>query len=123
MVDIRVPCQNWLMDALGFFILGTAAWFVALFGPPFIALTCWHRVSPRPPKWVVHLLFLPVVCAVEWLCGRIIFFAAHDDGSGPPGLGLVLALPLLMFFGTIATYYVALAYGGIRKLWLWANVR
>jgi hypothetical protein len=111
------------MQAFGFFLLGIAAWLTAIFAPPIIALLFWHRASPRAPKWVAHMLFAPIVCAVEWVAVRLIFFAAHDDGSGPPGLGLALILPLLIFLGSIVTYYVVLAYCGARTIWLKANVR
>jgi len=111
------------MEAVGYFVLGSVAWLAALFAPPFMALSCWHHTSPRPPRWAIHLMFAPAGFAVEGLCIKTVFFAAHDDGSKPPGLGLVVLLPSLMFLGSVATYFVALAYCGAQKLRLGGNVR
>jgi len=56
---------------------------------------------------LAHLLFLPCVLAIAWVTVRAIFLAAHDDGEGPPGLGLLLILPFAMLIGTIVVYYMA----------------
>lgn len=45
------------------------------------------------------------------MSGNLLFFAAHDDGEGPPGLGLALVPALAMLLGSIALYYVAV---GVR---------
>ncbi len=111
------------MQALGFFLLGIVAWMAALLTIPFIALQFWHHGVGRLPKWAVHILFAPIAFAVEWVLLRLIFFAAHDDGSGPPGLGLILILPLAIFVGTVITYYVAVSYVAARAFWRSANVR
>ena len=110
------------MEAVGYFALGSVAWLAAFFAPPFIALFCRHHTLPRPPRWAIHLMFAPAAFAVEWVCIKTVFFAAHDDGSGPPGMGLVVLLPSLMFLGSVATYYAALAYCGAQKLRLGRNV-
>ncbi len=56
---------------------------------------------------LAHLLFLPSVLAIERMSVQAIFFAAHDDGEGPPGLGLLLILPFAMFAGSVIIYYIA----------------
>jgi hypothetical protein len=81
----------------------------ALLGPPLFAMTFWQIVAKRGQAWVAHVLFAPCVLAADWLFSRMIFFAAHDDGSGPPGLGLVLVIPFIMLIGSITFYYLALA--------------
>jgi len=41
--------------------------------------------------------------------GNLLFFAAHDDGEGPPGLGLALVPALATLIGSIVLYYGAVA--------------
>jgi hypothetical protein len=103
------------MEAVGFFLLGLTAWLVALFGPPFLALWFWRRATGAGKAWLAHLLFLPCVLGMEWVTVRAIFFAAHDDGDGPPGLGLLLILPFALLAGSIAIYYLAVGWQILRR--------
>ena len=111
------------MLGVGFFLLGLAAWLVAVFGPPFLGLWFWRAANERFVPWVAHVLFLPTAVFTEWVATRAIFFAAHDDGSGPPGLGLALMLPLAMFLGAVVIYYAAVTWTVIRAVWRRATVR
>ena len=101
------PWKDDIMEAFGFFVLGLVAWLVALLGPPFLALWFWRQATDRGRPWLAHLLFLPCVMATAWVTVRAIFFAAYDDGEGPPGLGLLLILPFAMLIGSIVIYYIA----------------
>ena len=103
--------------AFGFFVLGLAAWLTAVFSPPIIALRLWHSGFGGLPQWIVHLLCGPLLVAVSWTCTDIIFYAAHDNGSGPAGLGIALLLPAFMLIGAIATYYGCVCYTAIRSMW------
>ena len=102
------------MEAIGFFVLGLAAWLAALLAPPFLALWFWRRATERARPWLAHLLFFPFTLAIEWVSVRAIFFAAHDDGEGPPGLGLLLILPFAMLIGSIVIYYAAVTWQLVR---------
>lgn len=104
------------MEAVGFFLLGLTAWLLALFGPPLLALWCWRTATERSKAWLAHLLFLPCILAIEWGAVLAIFFAAHDDGKGPPGLGLLLIVPFAMLFGSVAIYYVALGWQVLKSM-------
>jgi hypothetical protein len=110
------------MLTLGFMLLGLSAWLTALFGPPFLALWFWHTVRRRLGGWMGHPLFIACAVAVEWAGVRILFFAAHDDGNGPPGLRLALILPFTIFVGTIALYYTSVAWVAARSIWRGAHV-
>lgn len=43
------------------------------------------------------------------MSGNLLFFAADNDGDGPPGLGLALVPALAMLIGSIVLYYGAVA--------------
>lgn len=111
------------MLTLGLILLGLFAWLVALVGPPFLALWFWHTVSRRLGGWIAHPLFIFCAIAAEWMAVRIMFFAAHDDGDGPPGLGLALILPFAIFVGSVALYYTSVVWVAARRLWQRASVR
>lgn len=99
------------MVGLAFFVLGAGAYVTALFGPALLALWFWYQAGRRIPRWAAHLLYLPLALLLTWVSGNLLFFAAHDDGEGPPGLGLALVPALAMLLGSIALYYVAV---GVR---------
>ncbi len=67
--------------------------------------------------WIANLLFVVCAIAVEWISIRIIFFAAHDDGTGPPGLGMALILPFAIFVGTLVLYFASAAWVAIQVIW------
>jgi len=46
--------------AFAFFLLGAGAYVSALFGPALLALYLWHQAGRRMPRWVAHLLYLPL---------------------------------------------------------------
>ncbi|TCP65759.1 hypothetical protein C8J43_10984 [Sphingomonas sp. PP-CE-1G-424] len=47
---------------------------------------------------------------------QIVFFAAYDDGEGPPGLGLALIPPFLVLLLTIGGYALCLMSVAIQAL-------
>ena len=112
-----------MVAALGFIMVGLLAWATALFGPPLMALWFWYSLRTRLGGWVVHFLFLVCAGAMEWTAMRGIFCAAHDDGEGPPGLGLLLVFPIAMFVGAVALYYVAVAWILMQSIWRTTKLR
>lgn len=64
----------------------------------------------------MHVLLVPGVVALEWVSVRAIFFAAGDDGSGPPGIGLFLILPSAISSVTIIIYSLAVVTTLVRHL-------
>ena len=105
------------MQAVIFLAIGLAAWVAAVFGPPLIALRLWYFGVGRFPQWIAHLLCGPLLIGVSWACTQVIFFAAHDDGSGPPGLGLALILPFAMLIGSLIVYYGCVCSTLAQSLW------
>lgn len=95
--------------AFAFFVLGAGAYVSALFGPALLALCLWHQSGRRIPRWVAHLLYLPLVLLLAWGSGNLLSVAGHDDGEGSPGLGLALVPALAMLIGSIVLYYGAVA--------------
>lgn len=63
------------MEATGFFLLGSTAWFGAFFGPMALGTWFWYTAAARYPKWVVHTLFAPTVFALEWAMVALVSFA------------------------------------------------
>ncbi len=92
-------------------MLGAGAYVTALFGPSLLGLWFWHQAGQRIPRWLAHLLYLPLALLLAWASGNMLFFAAHDDGEGPPGLGLALVPAIAMLLGSIVLYYGAVAAG------------
>ena len=84
------------MESAAFLCLGIGAWLAATFLPFLIALWFWDVAARLSSAWAAHILFAPCRALVEWALTWAILFAAHDDGSGPPGLGLLLLLPGLV---------------------------
>lgn len=105
------------MKDAAFFCLGIGAWAGATLLPPLLALWFWNVAARRYPPWAAHLVFAPSVIAVEWALVDLVFFAAHDDGSGPPGLGLLLIPPLAAFLVALVSYYICLACTVAALLW------
>ena len=103
--------------------LGLVGWAGAIFAPPMLAMTFWHIFARRHWHWVVHIVFGPFTVATAWCFARLIFWAADDDGSGPPGLGLLLIFPFVMLIGSVATYYACLAVQLVLSVWRRINVR
>lgn len=97
------------MVGFAFFALDVGAYITAMFGPALLALCFWHQAGRRIPRLVAHLLYLPLALLLAWGSGNLLFFAAHDDGDGPPGLGLALVPALAMLIGSIILYYGAVA--------------
>ncbi|WP_143051849.1 hypothetical protein [Sphingomonas palmae] len=117
------------MAGFALFMLGAGAYVTALFGPALLALWFWYQAGWRIPRWAAHaslraswcsagwriprwaahLLYLPLALLLTWVSGNLLFFAAHDDGEGPPGLGLALVPALAMLTGSIVLYYGAVA--------------
>ncbi len=108
---------------MSFILLGLFAWLVALFGPPLLAFWFWHTASRRLGGWIAHPLFIAGAIAVEWIAVRAIFLAAHDNGDGPPGLGLALILPFATFAGTVVLYYGLVVRAAARTIWRGVKVR
>ena len=104
------------MAGVAFFLLGLAAWTAALAVPPALALWSWNKGPRYFGRWTAHVLFAPALLAVEWFLVRAIFFAAHDDGEGPPGLGLALIPQFLLLLGTLVFYYVGVAVEGAKAV-------
>ncbi len=86
----------------------------ALKAPPALAQWFWSKAPIRFGRWLPPLLFAPCLIAVEWLLVQLIFFAAHDNGEGPPGLGIALILQVLLVLGTVAVYYLGIAAALVR---------
>lgn len=102
------------MGAWGDFLLGIIAWLGSIVAPPAIAVMAWCNGLGRLPRWCVHALLAPAILVVEWALIWLLFFALHDDGSGPPGLGLLLIPSFIIIAATLAIYYSALAVSAIR---------
>ncbi len=92
---------------MAFFLLGTAAWLIALFTPPLLALWFKQVVAKRHGVIAAHLLLAPCAIASEWASVWLLGFAAHDNGDGPPGLGILLILPFASFFFSVVGIIVA----------------
>lgn len=105
------------MASDAFFFLGTMAWLVALLAPPVLALWFRQVFAKRHGKLGASLLFGPSAIVLEWASVWIIGFAAHDNGEGPPGIGLLLILPLAAFVLSLVGYYCAALFDGGRSLW------
>ena len=110
------------MIALLDFVFAIVGWIGAVFGPPLLAMTFWHRLAQGRWTWPVHLLFLPSVVFATWCFVLLIFLSAHDDGSGPPGLGLFLIFPSAMLVGSVTLYYAALLCRIVASVWRRINV-
>lgn len=105
------------MASVGFFLLGFTAWLAALVAPVLIALWFWNAAPNHIGKLRAHLLFAPALLLMEWLLVQILFFSAHDDGEGPPGLGLALIPNALVLLGTFTIYYLAVISQIAGNLW------
>jgi hypothetical protein len=111
------------MPPVAFFLLGFGAWLTALAVPPCLALWFWNKAPSRIGKWPAHLLFAPLLLLLEWLLVQVLFFAAHDDGEGPPGLGFALIPQAFLLLGTLAAYYVGAIVQAAGNLWRQLNDR
>lgn len=89
----------------------------ALAVPPCLAGWFWNKAPGQIGKWAAYLLFAPLVLLLEWLLVQVLFFAAHDDGEGPPGLRFALMSHRFLLLGTLATYYVAVIVQVAGNLW------
>ena len=105
-----------MTNAIPYALLGFVSWIAATFGPPLIALLFWHAGVQRLGRITAYLLFLPVLLGFEWATTWLIFFAAHDDGEGPPGLGVVLIPALAALIGSIALFYLCAIWAAIDRL-------
>ena len=105
-----------IMDADAYILLGVTAWLGMVLAPPAIARAVWGAASRRHRSWALHLLFPPAAIAASVGLAQVVFFAAHDDGEGPPGLGLALIPPLLVLLLTIAGYALCLTATALRFL-------
>ena len=68
---------------------------------------------------VVHVLLVPVLLGANWVCARLLFFAAGDTGDGPPGLGIALLPAIAILLMTIIAYYISLSVRFISKSSRW----
>lgn len=105
-----------MMSADGYLLLGLAAWLGMILAPPAIARVFWKVARRRSQGWPIHLLFLPSVIVTMLGLAQIVFFAAHDDGEGPPGLGLALIPPFLVLLLTIGGYALCLVSVAVHAL-------
>ncbi len=105
------------MTSGAFFFVGTMAWLTALLAPPMLALWFREVFAKKHAQLGAHLLFAPSVIALEWTSVWIFGFAAHDDGEGPPGLGLLLILPFAACALSLVGYYCAVLFDGGRSIW------
>lgn len=88
--------------------LGIIAWIVVTAAPPAVAVACWLMAGRFRPSWAVHVLFIPFLMLIEWLSIYVLAFAEHDDGEGPPGLGLMLLPAFGLLVVSIGAYFCAL---------------
>jgi len=106
------------MSNVDFLILVFAAWWGAVLSPLIIAGGFWFGVRKKWGAWPAHLLCGPSMVAAELSTVRLLFFAAHDNGDGPPGLGIALLPAFALFLGSLAVYYVCAGYeilGSVRR--------
>jgi hypothetical protein len=101
------------MEAV-FFVIGAVAYISGLVLPVAAARYIW-RQSARPGRAWGHALCLPVLLAGEYALIWIVFWAAHDDGEGPPGLGLAVIPIVLLTAASLLAYYLALAWRLFRR--------
>jgi drug/metabolite transporter (DMT)-like permease len=88
--------------------LGVGAWIVATMAPPAVAVLFWKLAQRVGPSWAVHLALIPFLLLVEWLSIDALFFAAHDDGEGPPGLGFAILPAIGLLIVSVGAYFCAL---------------
>jgi hypothetical protein len=108
------------MNGLLHFIAGVLGFVGSIFLPPILALIFWHHVLEGHRKWMAHVIFVPCIIGAVWCFDRLIFWAAHDDGSGPPGLGLLLIFPMLTQVITVTVYYMCVAFKMLQ--WVWQRI-
>ncbi|QYE34548.1 hypothetical protein KZX46_17560 [Polymorphobacter sp. PAMC 29334] len=97
-----------MINAIPAILAGLVGWFGGLAAPVGLAKFFWREATNRPQRWWLHLIAGPVICVVELGCVQLIFWSAHDDGDGPPGLGLLIAPLFAVTAGTLAIYYLFL---------------
>lgn len=103
--------------------VGLVGWIGAVFVAPMLGMTFWHKITKGCWHWTAHIVLGPFAIVSAWCFMRLIFWAANDDGSGPPGLGLFLILPFVMLIGSITIYYGCLAIQLGLSVWRRLNVR
>ena len=99
-----------------FALLGLVAWITATFGPAIIAVIFWRLAGRVRQSWLVHALFVPCSVLLEWAAVWLVFFANHDEGDGPPGLGIALIPAFLLLALSLFGYSLALGIAQIKRL-------
>jgi len=99
---------------VGYALIGIAALLATLVMPFLIAGKFW-QTSASQGKWWLHLFLAPAILAVEWASVWLIFWSAHDDGDGAPGLGLLVAPSFLLMTLVIVLYYVAALIRALKR--------
>ena len=96
------------------FFIGIAAWLLLTCLPVTAAILCWRLARYVRVGWIVHLSFVPAVLMVGWLLIDLLFWAANDNGEGPPGLGFAMIPAFTMFVVSVPIYYGALLIAAVR---------
>ena len=104
------------MVDFGNFLLGLTAFVGTLAAPILMARWFWTRAAGSLGRPLSILLFAPCLVAVEWGLIRLLFYAAHDDGEGPPGLGVLLVPSFAVFAVTLAVFYGTAGMTAVRWL-------
>ena len=91
------------------YLLGSLAWPIAA------GVAAWQLARRVPKGWLIHLLFLPVLFAVEREIMELELRALGDKGEGPPSLGLLLLPGAAATALMVASYFGALAVVGLRR--------
>jgi FtsH-binding integral membrane protein len=90
-------------------ILSLIAFMCATIAPIALAVAFGRYATRMRSPWIAHLFFLPCLLSSEWALLWLTFYAANDDGDGPPGLGFALLPAFGIFVITVIAYY-AIAY-------------
>ncbi len=102
------------MGEVAFILLGLVSWLLAFAAPPVTAWWFWNKAPLRFGYLLPPIVYLPLIFSIQWLIVRVIFFAAHDEGDGPPGLGLALIPVALILILTVSVYYLATMARAVR---------
>ena len=94
------------------------AWLSATFSPIFLCALFKRRAKQAEQRWILHVLFAPIVLLVVWVSAFLLTLTDGDQAraadEGEMGLLLLPAMVILLWIMVI--YYASLAFGALRRL-------